>query len=196
MGFTMEGDVFPKLGFKGKLALGIFIVVLGTPVTAEDMTDCLAGWDAYEQQNYMRSAELTSRCIAEGELGQATLARAWRNLGLALQSARHAAKAIEAYDIAISLKPGDVWNDHVNRGNALSDIGKYEEALQSYDNASQLTTDLGEVHYNRGIVFERMNDMPKAKEMFLLAFDSGLRSEGLAERVIVHGLYEKVEDRW
>jgi tetratricopeptide (TPR) repeat protein len=105
-------------------------------------------------------------------------------------------KAIEAYDIAISLDPDDVWNDQVNRANAYSDNGNYEEALHSYDRAAQLTTDHGEIHYNRGIVFEWLDDMPRAREEFLSAFDAGLRSERLAKRIIVHGLYDKVADRW
>lgn len=163
---------------------------------AENMTECHAGWSEYQRGNFMRSVELTSRCIAEGNLKQSTQARAWRNLGMGLNAAKQSEKAIEAYDIAISLRPDDVWNDHVNRGNALSDIGRFEEALRAYDTAAGLTTELGEIHYNRGIVHERMQDDSKARESFLLAFEAGLRSEKLAERIIAHGLYEKVVDRW
>jgi tetratricopeptide (TPR) repeat protein len=163
---------------------------------AENMTDCHAGWSEYQRGNFMRSVELTSRCIAEGNLEHPTQARAWRNLGMGLNAAGQSEKAIEAYDIAISLRPDDVWNDHVNRGNALSDTGRYEEALRAYDTAAGLTTELGEIHYNRGIVLERMQDAPKAKESFLLAVEAGLRSEKLAERIIAHGLYEEVVDRW
>lgn len=183
------------------LRLAKFCALLATAVSsttlaAENMTDCHAGWSEYQRGNYMRSVELTSRCIAEGNLEQSTQARAWRNLGMGLNAAGHSEKAIEAYDIAISLHPDDVWNDHVNRGNALSDIGRFEEALRAYDTAAGLTTELGEIHYNRGIVLERMQEIPKAKESFLLAFKAGLRSEKLAERMIAHDLYEEVVDRW
>jgi len=176
--------------------IAVLFALPGSWCRAEDMTDCFEGWSAYEKRNYVRAAELTSRCIADGDLEKPNLARAWRNLGMALRGAQYTTKAIEAYDIAISLEPDDVWNDHVNRGNALSDIGKFEDALQAYDRASSLTTDHGEIYYNRGIVYERMNDIPKARDAFLSAFHAGLRSEKLADRIIAHGLYETVVNLW
>lgn len=174
----------------------LFVVLSPHTDAAEDMTDCMAGWNAQKAGDYERSIVLTSRCIADGELRRETLPRAWRNLGIALRSAGHAHKAIEAYQIAISYGPDDVWNDYVNMGNAYSDLGQFDKAFEAYAAAEKHATNPGEVHYNRGIAFERMNKREDAKKAFLLAFDSGLRSEHLAERIIAHGLYERVVDSW
>ncbi len=162
----------------------------------EDMADCYAGWEAHEAGEHMRSAELTSRCLANGELSNASAARAWRNLGIALRSAGRAEKAIEAFVIAISMEPDDAWMDHVNMGNAYSDLGQFKSALEQYDLAQKIADNPGEVHFNRGVVYERMADIEKAKREFLKAFDAGLRSAKLGERVIAHGLYERVADFW
>jgi tetratricopeptide (TPR) repeat protein len=42
--------------------------------------------------------------------------------------------AIASYDKALELKPDlhEAWN---NRGNALNDLGRWEEAIASYDKA-------------------------------------------------------------
>lgn len=163
---------------------------------AEDMTDCIAGMKANEAGQYMRSAKLTSRCIANGELTDATMARAWRILGIALRSAGQAEKAVEALEIAISMKPQDVWMDQVNLANAYSDLGQYENALKSLAIAEISATDLGEVHYNRGIVLERLGRVDEAKSSYLKAFESGLRSKKLADRIIALDLYGKVHESW
>lgn len=179
----------------------LMLLFLGVPLMAgaapaEDMTDCIAGWKAEESGQHMRSAELTSRCIANGNLTEATAARAWRNLGIALRAAGHAQKAVEAFNIAISMKPADAWKDLINLGNAYSDLNDYESALKAYDKAQQTASNPGEIHYNRGLVYEAMGRVDEAKAEYLRAFNSGLRTERLGARVIALGLFEQVQELW
>ena len=177
------------------------LLFLGLPVMAdvapaEDMTDCIAGWEAEEGGQHMRSAELTSRCIANGNLAEATAARAWRHLGIALRSSDHAQKAVEAFEIAIWMEPADVWKDLTNLGNAYSDLKDYERALKAYDKAQEAASNPGEIHYNRGLVYEAMGRVDDAKAEYLRAFESGLRTERLGHRLITLGLYEQVQESW
>ena len=43
-----------------------------------------------------------------------------------------------------------LWH-HYNRGVALGELTRFEEALQSYDRAIQLEPDFAEAYSNRGI---------------------------------------------
>ena len=59
---------------------------------------------------------------------------------------------------------------HYNRGNALKGLGRYEEALASYDRALALAPDLGPAHHNRGSTYAVLNRNEEA----LASFDKAL----------------------
>ncbi len=54
-------------------------------------------------------------------------------------------------------------------GNAYDDLGKYEEAIESYKQAIRIDPDLPQAHYNLGVVYQKSNMYKKAMESYKLA---------------------------
>jgi tetratricopeptide (TPR) repeat protein len=69
--------------------------------------------------------------------------------------------AIASYDQAVKFKPDYhvVWN---NRGNALRDLGRFEEAVASYDQAVKFKPDYHVVWNNRGNVLRDLGRFEEA----------------------------------
>ncbi|MDJ0798513.1 MAG: tetratricopeptide repeat protein [Calothrix sp. MO_167.B12] len=69
--------------------------------------------------------------------------------------------AIASYDKAVAIKPDfqDAWN---NRGNALGNLGRYEQAIASYDKAFAIKPDFQDAWYNRGIALENLGRYEQA----------------------------------
>jgi tetratricopeptide (TPR) repeat protein len=156
----------------------------------EDLALCKSGWGATEAGDHAAAIGLFESCIKNGHLSPKSLARTYRNMGIALRRNGEFRKAIGHYDKAISLQPADIWNDYVNRGNAWSELGEYQKALQDYDSAFAAKPDYNEAYYNRGIVFEKQNQLDKAKAEFIKAYEFGLRSEQLYDRYVKYGLVD------
>jgi len=154
----------------------------------ENLKSCKRGWNATEAGDHATAIKLFETCIRDGNLTTKSLARTYRNLGIALRRNSEPRRAIEYYDKALALKPVDLWDDYVNRGNAWSELGEYQNALREYELAFQVKPDYYEAYYNRGIVFERQNQLEKAKADFVKAYEHGLRSELLYDRFVKYGL--------
>lgn len=154
----------------------------------EDLSSCKRGWSATEAGDHATAIKLFETCIKDGNLSIKSQSRTYRNLGIAHRRNSEPRRAIEDFDKALALKPTDPWNDYVNRGNAWSDLGEYENALSDYELAFQVKPDYNEAYYNRGIVFERQNQLKKAKDDFVKAYELGLRSELLYDRFVKYGL--------
>jgi superkiller protein 3 len=62
---------------------------------------------------------------------------------------------IAAYDRALQIKPNDyeAWN---NRGNALFNLGRYEEAITCYDRAIEIKPDYHLASHNRGTALRKL----------------------------------------
>ncbi|MEH1964179.1 MAG: tetratricopeptide repeat protein [Nostoc sp.] len=60
------------------------------------------------------------------------------------------------------MKPDDhnVWN---NRGVALRNLGKFEQAIASYDNALKIKPDFHETWLNRGYALDDLGRCPKMR---------------------------------
>jgi len=151
----------------------------------------MRGWDATQSGDHVRAIELFNSCIKDGNLSNASLARTYRNIGIAYRRAKEPMKAIEAHNKAIALHPADVWDDYINRGNAYDEANDLSHALADYDQALKLKPNYGEAFYNRGIAFEHNKMFEKAKADFSRAYEVGLRTELLYERLVVYGLVEK-----
>lgn len=67
-----------------------------------------------------------------------TLAKAYRNKGIALDSLEKFDLAIKCYDKALEIDPND-YKSLLNRGIALDQLGDFEEAIEHYD---QIISDL------------------------------------------------------
>jgi tetratricopeptide (TPR) repeat protein len=170
------------------------LIVPASSVSAdgrEDLSLCKSGWEATEAGDHASAINLFESCIKKGNLTPKSLARTNRNLGIACRRNGESRKAIEYYNKAISLQSADIWNDYVNRGNAWSELGEYQKALNDYELAFESKPNYNEAYYNRGIVFEKQNQLEKAKAEFIKAYEYGLRSEQLYDRYVKYGLVDK-----
>src|SRR5439155_1201383 len=71
------------------------------------------------------------------------------NRGSVLQSLGQHDRALESYDRALALQPGDAEALN-NRGVALNELGRHAEALQSFDLALAVRPEYAEALNNRG----------------------------------------------
>jgi superkiller protein 3 len=81
--------------------------------------------------------------------------------GLLHNSAEEYAKASSCYDKALEFQPDDdaAW---YNRGNALRNLGRWEEAIASYDKALEFKPDYHEAWNNRGIALYKLGRWEEA----------------------------------
>lgn len=172
----------------------IVFCVLSTLVNyanAEDISICKEGWQNVEKKEYTLAIDLFEKCINEGNLTQASLARTYRNIGIAYKGSKKYKEAIAYYNKAIKLNTSDPWNDYVNRGNAWDELGDAKKALLDYSEALKLKPSYGEAYYNRGIMYEKQGLNSDAKSDFIAAYRSGLRTSLLYNRLKVYGLMDK-----
>lgn len=64
-------------------------------------------------------------------------------------------EAIECYDRAIELEPGDA-GAHNNKGVALVRLGQYEEAIKCFDRAIELKSSYSLAYYNKGVALRNL----------------------------------------
>jgi tetratricopeptide (TPR) repeat protein len=155
---------------------------------AEDISLCRSGWAATQGGDHAGAIALFEECIKKGDLTKASLARTYRNIGIAYRRGKEPLKAVDAYNKAIALEPVDVWDDYINQGNAYDEAGDIKAALASYQKALEIKPDYGEAFYNRGVAYEGQKMLAEAKADFQRAYDAGLRTRLLAERMQVHGM--------
>ena len=174
---------------KQLICLAAFLAcLLPNAVRAEDLSKCIVGWRSIEAGDHLGAVAIFQTCIAEGQLSDASLARTYRNIGIAYHRAKEPLKALDSYNKAIALKPADVADDYINRGNAYDEANMFKEAMADYDKALELKPGFGEIFYNRGIAYEHQKMLEKAKAEFIAAYEHGLRSRQLYERFVVYGL--------
>ncbi|MCC3599430.1 MULTISPECIES: tetratricopeptide repeat protein [unclassified Microcoleus] len=80
---------------------------------------------------------------------------------LLYRSAEDYAKAIASYDKALEIKP-DYHEAWYNRGSALDDLGRLEDAIASYDKALEIKPDYHEAWNNRGIALRNLGRLEDA----------------------------------
>ena len=59
-------------------------------------------------------------------------------------------KPISAYDHALTIDPRHA-KVYYNKGIALADLGRHEEAIAAYDKAIEIVPDYSKAFYNKGI---------------------------------------------
>ena len=175
------------------MRIGILVLLsaLSSQSYAEDISLCKKGWSLTQSGNHKEAIQLFNECIKVGKLSDASLSRTYRNIGIANRRDGKFIDAIKSYDEALSLTPDDPWSDYVNSGNSWSELGNYKKEFSDYKKALELKPNYNEAFYNRGIVLEKQGFNEKAIEEFKKAYESGLRSQGLYERFVVHGLIEQ-----
>jgi TPR repeat len=68
---------------------------------------------------------------------------------------------VASYDRAIEIKP-DYADAYSNRGIALKDLKRFEEALASYDRAIEIQPDYAEAYSNRGVALQELKRVEEA----------------------------------
>lgn len=159
----------------------------------EDLSLCLRGQRAERQGQSEQAISLYTQCLETGGLSRENRQKTHRNIGINYSALKQYDKAIERYDISLALMPADPWADWVNRGNALSALGKFPEALLEYERAVKAAPQFAQALYNRGVVLEKLQRAQEAKADFSAAFQQGLRSSELLERMNFHGLNAQQE---
>ncbi len=161
---------------------------------SEDMIEvpasCMNGYDQYAVGQYEKAIELYKACIGSGALNAEALGRTYRNIGIAYRGLKQFKTSIQYFDLSLEQKPLDPWSDYINQGNSYSDLGNYEQAMRLYDKAELLNPNMGDIAYNRGIVYERKNDKGAAIDQFVLAYSRGLRSRLLFDKLIQYDLID------
>ena len=77
------------------------------------------------------------------------LTKSWIKKGRILVGSGRYEEAVQAYDKALALNPGD--SDALNRkGLALHYLNRYKEALQAYDKSLELNPDNFDTWFNEG----------------------------------------------
>ncbi|MDO8715028.1 MAG: tetratricopeptide repeat protein [Polynucleobacter sp.] len=69
------------------------------------------------------------------------------------------------FSCAIKIQPNN-WLAYSNRGNALKDLNRLEEALKSYDRAIALQPSYAEAYNNKGNLFQELNRLQEAVESY------------------------------
>lgn len=78
----------------------------------------------------------------------------------------------------------------------LYKLNRYELAIEKYAQAETLPGDNSEIHYNMGLTYLKMNNLPKAQEYAGKAYAAGYPLEGLRRQLIAKGyaVYPESED--
>ena len=90
------------------------------------------------------------------------------NSGAKFQSQGRFDEAINEYDEAIRLDPGDAFAFH-NRGRSFSELEKFQAAIQDYTKAIQLAPNYREAFNDRGASFQKLGQTQRAIRDFDLA---------------------------
>ncbi len=165
-----------------------------TSLKASDLRHCRDGWSNTQAGNYDRALALFQQCLSTGSLSAPDLLQTYRNIGITYRLAGAPEKAVENFDKALEIGPDH--KDHVNRGNALSDMGLFPEAIASFENVDeQYQEAYREALYNLGMVAEKQGNFDEAKIYYKKALDGGLRSKRLVERASLNGVIDSVGEK-
>ncbi|MDQ6865242.1 MAG: tetratricopeptide repeat protein [Thermoproteota archaeon] len=85
---------------------------------------------------------------------------------------RHLSVALDYYDQAIKIDPNYayVWN---NKGWALSNLGKYDEAIECYDTAINIDPNYADAWNNKGVSLRKIEQQEDADRCFTKARELG-----------------------
>ena len=112
----------------------IFMLILTSPASAADVTDCIKAQQARQQGQFDAAIQLYTSCIDMGELTGRQLSMALNNRGNAHLDADQYNQAIADFDEAINVNP-EYAKPYNNRGLAKQLKGLYSDAIIDYKQA-------------------------------------------------------------
>ena len=83
--------------------------------------------------------------------------------------------ALDYYDQAIKIDPNYV-NAWYNKGNALGNLGKYNEAIECYDRSIKIDPNYANAWYNKGNALRKIGQQKDADRCYAKAKELGFKS--------------------
>jgi tetratricopeptide (TPR) repeat protein len=160
----------------GPVGIGVIIVVLIALVGASacHKTDALdLAKKATEEQNagrYDAAVATWTKAIELGTLGKDNLAIAYIRRGVAYREKKQYDRAIEDYNKAIELNPGDA-RVYVGRAAVYSMNGQYDRVVEDCSKALELDPKLADAYINRGRAYFGKQQYDRAIEDYNKAID-------------------------
>ncbi len=109
--------------------------------------------------------ELLSRCLIAGKSGDYDKAAIYSNRGVSYYATGRYQNAVEDFDRAIELSPGDA--DYYNhRGAAYKKLGKPARAIQDFDSALGISENDPAIYNNRGAAYRELKEYENALRDF------------------------------
>jgi|TARA_R100001143_G_scaffold57544_1_gene54864 tetratricopeptide (TPR) repeat protein len=142
------------------------VLVLGGGI-AEDCYEAAK----FETVSPRKGAEICTRAIELEAMKPSNRAATFTNRGVLQMRAGLYEKALSDYATAKRIRP-DTGETYLNEGAALIFLERYDEALQSLDQAIALgSKDLHAAYYNRALAKEKLNDVEGAYYDFRRALE-------------------------
>ena len=90
-------------------------------------------------------------------------------------------QSIASYDKALEIKPNDdqAWN---NRGNALGNLGRFEDAIASFDKALEIKPNYDQAWYNKACAYSLCEKQKQAVECLKYAIALNPENRTLAAK--------------
>lgn len=173
------------------IAIAVLLSLPATSAWASDLRYCRQGWAQTEAGNFSAALELFERCRSSGNLSKPDLIQTYRNIGITYRLAGMPAEALAHFDKALELGPDH--RDYVNRGNALSDMGRFEEAKASYAKVDRKYREAYLASfYDRAVVEEKQGRLDAARKIYQQALEEGVRTKALIDRASLNGVIDSV----
>jgi len=116
---------------------------------------------ALQQNNYDQAEKLLQEVLG----AQPTHPDALRFMGILYAMKRNWPAALVLIDQALELNPDNAFA-HSNKGNILQELGRIEDAIESYDRAITLAPDNVEVYNNKGNALQALNQFADSLEWY------------------------------
>ncbi len=133
------------------IAVVLFVSSLAAPARAEMKEDCEQGYDLDLQIGGCTAV------IRSGQWQGKDLVWAYYNRGLAYIDLGEYRRAIEDYDEALRLDPGNA-SAYNNRGYAYRELGEYRRAIKDLDQALRLDPGYALARDNRRIALRHLGE--------------------------------------
>lgn len=155
------------------VVLVVLLAALGAaPAHADSLAEVRTGNAAFAEGRYEAAIEAYTRAILAGDLEPEALAVTFNNRGVAYGELGDYDRAIQDYNQALSLRPGDRTSiknlriGHVRRGSAHATLGEHEQALADYAKAIELEPQHAPTYLRRGQLHLERNELDLAAADF------------------------------
>jgi Flp pilus assembly protein TadD len=159
-------------------SLALLAALAVGPAMADSLDEVRAGNAAFGEGRYEAAVDAFTRAILAGDLEPEALALTFNNRGVAYSELGDYDRAIQDYEQALSLRPGDATATknlrigYARRGTANANLGDKTQALADYTKAIELEPDhapsylrRGALHLERGDDRAALADLEKAWEL-------------------------------